>query len=56
MDKRALKATELNIKGYGTNKQNDFEVIFRITSRGTGGSDLSQVVLQSYYRRIMPNL
>ena len=40
---------ELNIKGYGQRAIGSGSVVFRITSRGTGGSDNSQVVLRSHY-------
>jgi type IV pilus assembly protein PilX len=39
----------LNIEGYGGNKPGGEVVIFRVTARGTGGTNQSQVVLRSYY-------
>jgi len=42
----------LNIGGYG-NQQAGALHSFRITARGTGGSDTTQVVLQDYYGRRM---
>jgi type IV pilus assembly protein PilX len=39
----------LNIEGYGASKPGSEIVIFRVTARGTGGTNQSQVVLRSYY-------
>ena len=41
----------LNIGGYGTTNLNTKSVIYRITVRGTGGSDTTQTVLRSYYAK-----
>ncbi len=39
----------LEVAGYGQTTAGTAVTIFRITSRGTGGNDASQVILQSYY-------
>lgn len=41
----------LNVEGYGRRELGTGGAIFRITGRGTGGSDQSQVVLRSNYGR-----
>ena len=50
-----VKGTEgaMNMSGYGDNKGTGDVSIFKITSRGTGGSaDSAEVVLRSHYGRI----
>lgn len=42
-------SSALNIKGYGALKAGSDVELFRITARGTGGSDSAQVILQSHY-------
>ena len=42
---------ELNFLGYGRRPLGAGSAVFRITARGTGGSDNSQVVLRSHYGR-----
>ncbi|MFZ4792101.1 MAG: pilus assembly PilX family protein [Candidatus Competibacteraceae bacterium] len=45
-------AGALNVQGYGKENPASQAVIFRITARGTGGTDQSQVFLQSYYGKL----
>ena len=50
-----VKGTEgaMNMSGYGDNKGTGDVTIFKITSRGTGGSaDSAEVILRSHYGRI----
>ena len=50
-----VKGTEgaMNMSGYGDNKGTGDVSIFKITSRGTGGSaDSAEVILRSHYGRI----
>ncbi len=42
----------LNIEGYGSKKPGSEIVVFRLTARGTGGSNQSLVVLRSHYGKI----
>lgn len=42
---------DLNLGGYGESSGAGAVTTFRITARGTGGSDNSVVMLQSYYGR-----
>ena len=42
---------DLNLGGYGESSGAGLITTFRITARGTGGSDNSVVMLQSYYGR-----
>jgi len=44
-------ASTLNVGGYGAATSGGDTSLFRITARGTGGSDNSQVVLRSHYGR-----
>ena len=39
----------LNIVGYGKRPPGSANVIFRVTSRGTGGTDQAQVILRTYF-------
>jgi len=39
----------LNIGGYGENLAGNETTIFKVSSRGTGGTDNARVTLQSYY-------
>ena len=41
----------LNIGGYGETDLTQKSVIYRITARGTGGSDSTQTILRSHYAR-----
>ncbi len=41
----------LSISGYGETDLTQKSVIYRITSRGTGGNDSTQTILRSYYAR-----
>ncbi len=41
-----------NIQGYGEPNPGTRSTVFRITARGTGGSDNSQVILRAYYGKI----
>ncbi|MDH3305864.1 MAG: PilX N-terminal domain-containing pilus assembly protein [Gammaproteobacteria bacterium] len=50
-----VKGTEgaMNMSGYGDNKGTGDVSVFKITSRGTGGSaDSAEVILRSHYGRI----
>lgn len=42
----------LNIKGYGKENPASQAVIFRVTARGTGGTDQSRVFLQTHYGKL----
>lgn len=42
----------LNIQGYGKQNPSSQAIIFRITARGTGGTDNSMVFLQTYYGKL----
>lgn len=42
----------LNIQGYGQTMPGSESAMFRITARGTGGTDKSKVVLRSHYGKI----
>lgn len=44
---------DVNISGYGTNSGVGTVVRFRVTARGTGISDTSSVILQSYYGKLL---
>ena len=44
---------DVNIGGYGTNSGVGKVVQFRVTARGTGISDTSSVILQSYYGKLL---
>jgi len=41
----------LNVQGYGKQNPASQAIVFRVTVRGTGGSNQSQVFLQTYYRK-----
>ena len=41
----------LNIGGYGSTNLSTKSVIYRITAKGTGGSDTTQTILRSYYAK-----
>lgn len=43
---------DINIAGYGESSGTGTVTTFRVTARGTGGSDNSVVMLQSYFGRI----
>ena len=43
---------KLNVRSYGKRFTGGTAIIFRITARGTGGSDRSQAVLRSHYGKI----
>jgi type IV pilus assembly protein PilX len=42
----------LNVQGYGKQKPASQAIIFRVTARGTGGTDQSQVFLQTHYGKL----
>lgn len=42
----------LNVQGYGKENPASQAVIFRVTARGTGGTDQSQVFLQTHYGKL----
>ncbi len=46
-----IGSEDININGYGESSGTGAVNTFRITARGTGGSDNSAVLLQSYYAR-----
>ncbi len=43
------KNTGLNLGGYGEKLSGSQITVFRVTSRGTGGTDNARVILQSHY-------
>lgn len=47
----AVGNEDINIAGYGESSGTGIVTTFRATARGTGGSDNSVVMLQSYYGR-----